>query len=74
MALFVIFVYLFRSTDYGEQDSYFWIPKGADFFSQQLEAANIPHELLTFEGGHGNLVGRAREVMLPFFSNTLISE
>ncbi|MFO7682209.1 MAG: alpha/beta hydrolase-fold protein, partial [Chloroflexota bacterium] len=60
--------------DYGEQDSYFWIPAGADYFSQQLEAANIPHELLTFEGGHGNLVGRAREVMLPFFSNTLISE
>jgi S-formylglutathione hydrolase FrmB len=60
--------------DYGEQDSYFWIPKGADYFSQQLEAANIPHELLTFEGGHGNLSGRAREVMLPFFSNTLASE
>ncbi len=60
--------------DYGTRDPYRWIPVGCDFLSAELTAAGIPHKLLTFAGGHGNLVGRAREVMLPFFSGVLQAE
>ncbi|MCB8985875.1 MAG: alpha/beta hydrolase [Ardenticatenaceae bacterium] len=60
--------------DYGTRDPYRWIPAGCDFLSAELTAAGIPHELQTFAGGHGNLVGRAKDVMLPFFSNTLLPD
>ena len=60
--------------DYGTRDQYRWIPEGVEYFSDLLEAAEIPHRVETFEGGHGNLQGRAKEVMLPFFSETLAGE
>ncbi len=60
--------------DYGTHDQYRWIPEGCQFFSQQLEAENIPHQLISFEGGHGPLSDRAKAVMLPFFSEVLVFE
>lgn len=60
--------------DYGTRDQYRWIPEGCQFFSQQLEAENIPHQLVSFEGGHGIFMERAEAVMLPFFSKVLTFE
>jgi pimeloyl-ACP methyl ester carboxylesterase len=60
--------------DYGTRDPYRWIPEGCEFFSQQLEAANIPHQLMSFEGRHGPLSDRAEAVMLPFFAEALVFE
>ncbi len=58
--------------DYGTRDRYAWIPEGCEFYSDQLEAANIPHQLVTFEGGHGEFKKRGEEAMLPFFSEMLV--
>lgn len=60
--------------DYGTNDPYHWIPEGCQFFAQQLAVENIPHQLMSFEGGHGPLSGRAEAVVLPFFSTKLVFE
>jgi S-formylglutathione hydrolase FrmB len=57
--------------DCGTRDQYRWIPEGCQFFSQQLEAEKIPHQLVSYEGGHGPVSDRAEAVMLPFFSEVL---
>ena len=58
--------------DYGRQDAFAWIPRGSDYLSQQLDAAGIPHELLSFEGTHNNLIEeRILEHVLPFFTQQL---
>lgn len=61
------------TVDYGTFDSYAWIPKGCEYYSAQLTAAGIPHQLLTYEGSHESGVGaRISEHMLPFFSELLV--
>jgi S-formylglutathione hydrolase len=58
--------------DYGTLDGYRWIPRGCEYWSEQMTAAGIPHELVSFEGGHDSHVEqRMEQVMLPFFSETL---
>jgi S-formylglutathione hydrolase len=58
--------------DYGRQDEYAWIPKGCEYFGAQLSAADIPHELRSFEGGHESRLGeRLGKYMLPFVSEQL---
>lgn len=58
--------------DYGMNDYHEWIPEGCIYFSSLLEQAGIPHELIEFEGGHGDKVReRIEDYILPTFSNTL---
>ncbi len=58
--------------DYGINDNYKWIPEGCEYFSELLKEADIPHNLVKFEGGHGDKVReRIEKYMLPFFSNIL---
>lgn len=59
--------------DVGSYDEYKWIPKGVAYFDQQLTAAGIPHQVLTYEGGHQNaLRQRWLESVLPFFGQHLV--
>jgi S-formylglutathione hydrolase FrmB len=59
--------------DYGRNDQYAWIPKGCEYVDAQLTAAGIPHQLVSFDGGHeSHLALRIREHMLPFFSEKLV--
>jgi hypothetical protein len=61
--------------DYGIYDENPWIPKGADYYGQQLTAAGIPVTIESYNGNHFNQLGeRIREHMLPFFSNLLLFE
>ncbi|MCB0195070.1 MAG: hypothetical protein KDJ65_24195 [Anaerolineae bacterium] len=60
--------------EYGTRDRYQWIQAGSEYLARQLEAENIPHELVTFEGGHGELQSQAEAVMVPFFSKLLTTE
>jgi pimeloyl-ACP methyl ester carboxylesterase len=61
--------------DYGRDDEYAWIPKGCEYVGVQLTAVGIPHQLLSFAGGHeSHLALRIREHMLPFFSEKLVFE
>ena len=58
--------------DYGIQDENPWIPKGAEYYGEQLTAAGIPVTVESYDGNHSNKVGeRIREHMLPFFSSVL---
>jgi S-formylglutathione hydrolase len=61
--------------EYGTSDEYRWIPQGCEYFSEQLTAAGIEHQLVSFSGGHASLLGpRMESAMLPFFSEVLLSE
>ena len=61
--------------DVGSADEYEWIPKGCDYFDEQLTAAGIPHTYYKHDGTHGDrLVERIRDYMLPFFSEILTFE
>ena len=61
--------------DYGIHDENPWIPKGADYYGEQLTAAGIPVTVESYNGNHFNQLGeRIREHMLPFFSNLLAFE
>ena len=58
--------------DYGVHDENPWIPKGAEYYGEQLTAAGIPVTVESYDGDHSNTVGeRIREHMLPFFSSLL---
>ena len=58
--------------DYGIQDENPWIPKGAEYYGQQLTAAGIPVTVERYDGNHFNQIGeRIRNHMLPFFSRLL---
>jgi pimeloyl-ACP methyl ester carboxylesterase len=58
--------------DYGRYDEYDWIPKGCEYFGEQLAAAGIPVKVESFDGSHQSLLGvRIRDFMFPFFSTTL---
>jgi pimeloyl-ACP methyl ester carboxylesterase len=58
--------------DYGIQDELAWIPKGAEYYGEQLTAAGIPVKVESYNGNHFNrLSERIGEHMLPFFSQIL---
>jgi len=58
--------------DYGIHDENPWIPKGAEYYGEQLTAAGIPVTVESYNGNHFNQIGeRIREYMLPFFSKLL---
>ena len=60
------------AVDYGIHDENPWIPKGAEYYDQQLTAAGIPVTVESYNGNHSNQLGaRIREHMLPFFSTLL---
>jgi hypothetical protein len=61
--------------DYGTKDEFAWIPAGCVYLSALLDTAGVKHQLLSFEGGHGDRVRERIEVyMLPFFSKYLSTE
>jgi pimeloyl-ACP methyl ester carboxylesterase len=58
--------------DVGLRDEYPWIVAGCHYFHEQLNAAEIPNELVIFEGAHDeHLRERIEAKMLPFFSRIL---
>ncbi|HSL44792.1 MAG TPA: alpha/beta fold hydrolase [Anaerolineales bacterium] len=58
--------------DYGIYDENPWIPKGVEYYGEQLTAAGISVKVAGYNGNHSNQLGqRIREFMLPFFSTTL---
>ena len=58
--------------DYGIHDENPWIPKGSEYYGEQLTAAGIPVTVESYNGTHSNQLGqRIREYMLPFFSRLL---
>jgi pimeloyl-ACP methyl ester carboxylesterase len=58
--------------DYGIHDENTWIPKGSEYYGEQLAAAGIPVEVESYNGNHFNrLSERIGESMLPFFSRLL---
>jgi hypothetical protein len=63
------------AVDYGIQDELPWIPKGSEYYGEQLTAAGISVKVEGYDGNHVNRIGeRIRENMLPFFSNLLLFE
>lgn len=59
---------------YGTYDGYGWIPKGCVYAHQVLSRFNLPHELVSFEGGHSFSSRIATEDMIPFFAKYLKTE
>ena len=58
--------------DYGIHDENAWIPKGSEYYGEQLTAAGIPVTVESYVGNHSNQIGtRIREHMLPFFTRLL---
>jgi S-formylglutathione hydrolase len=58
--------------DYGIHDENSWIPKGSEYYGEQLTAAGIPVTVESYDGNHSNGIGqRIKEHMLPFFSGLL---
>jgi S-formylglutathione hydrolase len=56
----------------GTREENLWIRDGCRYFSRQLDAAEIPHHLVSFEGGHDDHLGqRLTGAMIPFFSGVL---
>lgn len=55
------------AVEYGESDSYGWIPKGCVYFSKLLTERGIGHTLTGFKGGHIVPVTFPRENMVRFF-------
>lgn len=61
--------------DYGIYDENQWIPKGAEYYGEQLSAEGIPVRVESYGGNHSNqLAVRTGEHMLPFFSTLLAFE
>jgi S-formylglutathione hydrolase len=61
--------------DYGIHDENPWIPKGSEYYGEQLTAAGIPVKVESYDGDHFNQLGqRIRDFMLPFFSTLLTFE
>jgi len=58
--------------DYGIHDQNPWIPKGSEYYGEQLSAAGIPVSVESYNGNHFDQIGkRIGEYMLPFFSALL---
>ena len=61
--------------DYGIHDENPWIPKGSEYYGEQLAAAGIPVKVESYDGNHFNQIGeRISGYMLPFFSRLLTFE
>ena len=61
--------------DYGIHDENPWIPKGSEYYGEQLTAAGIPVKVESYSGNHSNQLGqRIRDFMVPFFSTLLTVE
>lgn len=61
--------------DCGKNDGYKWIPKGCEYFDQQMKAAGIPVTLNMHEGGHEDrLKERIAQFAYPFFDKLLAFE
>jgi enterochelin esterase-like enzyme len=61
--------------DYGIYDENPWIPKGSEYYGEQLTAAGIPVKVESYNGNHSNqLEQRISDFMLPFFSTLLTFE
>lgn len=61
--------------DYGIKDELAWIPTGCVYFSALLDSAGVNHQLLSFDGGHGNRVRERLEFQIfLFFSKQLKGE
>lgn len=56
------------AVEYGESDSYTWIPKGCVAFSKLLDEKGIKHTLKHFSGGHTIGPKFVTESLLPFFA------
>jgi S-formylglutathione hydrolase len=57
----------------GEPDK--WMLDGCEYFSERLDEAGIPHDMIVFDGGHEDeLRQRIEEHMLPFFSGVFALE
>jgi hypothetical protein len=60
------------AVDYGSSDENPWIPKGAEYYGEQLTAAGIPVKVESYNGNHFNRLREwIGEYMLPFFSTML---
>ena len=59
---------------YGTSDGYSWIPKGTQYFSDLLKENGIENSLYTFKGGHSQPVNGIPELIVPLFSENLVSE
>jgi pimeloyl-ACP methyl ester carboxylesterase len=58
--------------DYGIHDENSWIPKGSEYYGEQLTAAGISVTVESYDGNHSNQIGqRIKEHMLPFFTGLL---
>ncbi len=61
--------------EYGTKDEYSWICRGSDYTSELLKAAGIQHQLISFNGAHGNyLRNRIEQHLLPHVSSKLYFE
>jgi enterochelin esterase-like enzyme len=61
--------------DYGTKDENSWIPAGCVYLSSLLDSAAVRHQLLSFDGGHGDRVReRIESQIIPFFSSNLSRE
>jgi glucans biosynthesis protein C len=58
--------------EYGRNDEYEWIRRGADYVSGLMQTLGIPNQLVLHEGGHDSTLGRRLETaMLPEVSKSL---
>jgi|GEM_PF-663417 len=61
--------------DCGINDEYQWIKRGCDYFDSELTTAGIEHSYSTHNGKHQDQIRkRILDVMLPFFSQHLLTE
>lgn len=57
---------------YGTNDSYTWIPKGTQYFSDLLNENGITNTLFTFKGGHMQPIQGVTKLLIPFFNDNLV--
>lgn len=59
---------------YGTGDSYTWIPKGTQYFSDLLKENGIENSLYTFSGGHVHPTNAIPQLIVPLFEQSLVFE
>ncbi len=58
--------------EYGNYEENTWIPAGCKYFTKLLKKAGIPHKLVSFDGGHQDMViDRVEKAVIPFFSQNI---
>jgi len=61
--------------EYGKDDEYQWIRRGAVYVSDLMHSMGIANQLAVHEGGHETTLGKRLETaMLPAISNSLLHE